>query len=176
MFRIGEKLNEAKTLVPGSWGRWCGKHIEMSKRQADNYIRLDEHSETLLPNGNPVPILLANPSVKGALKILKKTDTVNSTKPKRLHPLITQLNKEGDFNFETTQDLLEALRGTAPKVVKTKAFQISYNMKEVAVYLDVTLEELRALFERYKKEKGGAPDLNNIQDVLTFAYFIQDER
>ncbi len=76
ILKIGSMLKEVKDQIVIPWTQWCGENLHMSKRQADNYVRLNTHGDQLLQDGNPVPGFLENPTLKGGLGIIKRNNKV----------------------------------------------------------------------------------------------------
>lgn len=170
---IGEMLIEVKELVPNGWGARCKKELPFTKRTADRYVSLAKHSELVLPNGTPCPKLGQNPSMNKALKLISGSDTSN--KPKRLHPLITQINKEAGSSFESTDDLMTFVKGNATdgNPVPTPPPDNSVDMKQIGELADHTVDELREIYKYHKKKFGKVPDLKSIKGVIEFALFAK---
>ena len=64
--KIGQRLNEAKGLVPhGEWSNWLENEVHFSQRTAERFMKLYEESDTIAKSTT-----LSNLSISNALRLL----------------------------------------------------------------------------------------------------------
>lgn len=97
--QIGEKLKEAKTMIPaGEWVKWLDENLNYSQRQAYNFMEIaDNYGNQNSPYYNLQTS--ANLSISKALELLRLPDEAVET-----------FVKENDVESETVKSLREKIK------------------------------------------------------------------
>lgn len=123
---IGQRLNEAKEMVPGSWGEWLQENVRYSQDTAERFMNVANacaNSATLRNSGLGVSALcelLALPSTEAREAYVTESHVVNGVEKQADEMSVRELRSDIARQKELTEQAIKDKEAAQAQARKTK--------------------------------------------------------